>query len=159
MTTTDLTTVLAQLEGLRWYTIPEDQGQIFEVSYAYDKEGGAYMRTHDQSDGEVRLYHGLLDWDLEEEGDDWDLAPQVLSWVDVIERAQVEAAIGTFLHAPAEAGRDDGSYVFGVYDPGGDSEEAEETRLLIAEHLPRGWTAEWTGDANGDESDLSVSRN
>lgn len=66
---------------MRWYTRPVDQGQIVEVSYAYDGENGqAYKRERDGSDGTTVYYVGALDWDREPEGVSHDRAPCVESW-------------------------------------------------------------------------------
>lgn len=66
---------------LSMYVRPIDQGQIVEVSYGYDHEGGAYRRTLDRSDGSVEWDHGTLDWDHEPEGDtDQNHVPCVESW-------------------------------------------------------------------------------
>ena len=69
------------------YTRPVDQGQIVEVSYGYDSEGGAYRRTTDRSDGSVTWERGELDWDREPEGVDTDRIPCVDEWVPCEEPA------------------------------------------------------------------------
>lgn len=38
---------------LWWIVSPVCQGQIVEVAYAFDMQGGLYRRTHDRSSGEV----------------------------------------------------------------------------------------------------------
>lgn len=65
---------------MKMYTRGEDQGQIVEVSYGYDSEGGAYRRTTDRSDGSVTWEHGDLDWNREPEGTDNERAPCVVAW-------------------------------------------------------------------------------
>lgn len=70
---------------MKWYTRPVDQGQIVEVSYAYDGEGGAYKRVEDRgeapgSSGRWTYYYGDLDWDREPEFADHDHAPCVEAW-------------------------------------------------------------------------------
>jgi hypothetical protein len=67
-------------DQIRMYARPVDKGQIVEVSYGYDYEGGAYRRTLDRSDRSVSWEHGELDWDREPEHEDHDRIPCVLSW-------------------------------------------------------------------------------
>lgn len=70
-------------DDLNWYMLSADQGQTVELWYAYDFSGGAYKRIFDRSDRTTDLYYGELDWDLEEEGDDWESPPQVIKWTEV----------------------------------------------------------------------------
>lgn len=66
---------------MRWYMRPEDQGQMIEVSYAYDGAGNAYRRTHDRSDGSISYEVGELDWECEPIGEPSpDHEPQVIAW-------------------------------------------------------------------------------
>lgn len=68
---------------MNWYTRPEDQGQIVEVSYAYS-EGCAYRRVFDKSDRSEVVYEGEIDWDREPEYPDQDHIPCVEEWVRII---------------------------------------------------------------------------
>ena len=63
------------------YTRPVDQGQIVEVSYGYDSIGGAYRRTFDKSDNSELWSYGVVDWDKEPEGIDYNRVPCVIDWV------------------------------------------------------------------------------
>jgi hypothetical protein len=67
-------------KSIRMYVRPVDAGQIVEVSYGFDGEGGAYRRTHDRSDGSTIWAHGQLDWLREPEGTDVNRAPAVIRW-------------------------------------------------------------------------------
>ena len=73
---------------MKWYTRREDQGQMIEVSYAYDSEGGAYRRTHDRADRTTSYAHGALDWDREPEQVDYDRSPCVVEWVGCAEPSE-----------------------------------------------------------------------
>jgi hypothetical protein len=65
---------------MKMYTRRIDQGQAVEVSYGYGYDGTAYCRTHDRSDGSVVWQRGVIDWDREPEGVDYDRVPCVESW-------------------------------------------------------------------------------
>lgn len=51
------------IANLRFLTPPQDQGQIVEVSYAGDYEGGVIMRVHDRSDQTTKYYRADLSAD------------------------------------------------------------------------------------------------
>lgn len=65
---------------MRMYTRPVDQGQIVEISYGYDSEGGAYSRAFDASDRTEAWAYGEIDWDREPEGVDQNRVPCVTGW-------------------------------------------------------------------------------
>lgn len=74
------------MTALRWYMRRVDPGQMIEVAYAYDSEGGAYRRVTDHTEppgSEWRLsyYYGELDWDREPPETDAERVPCVVEWV------------------------------------------------------------------------------
>lgn len=60
----------AQAADLEYHMQPCDQGQIVDVSYAYDSERGLLVRrTHDRSDSTTVYAAAEIDETLEQEGD------------------------------------------------------------------------------------------
>lgn len=72
--------------------------------------------------------------------------------------AAVEAILAEIWHAPDEHWDDEaGEYRLSIateYDE--DGELVEDVVDRLNDELPRGWIAEWVGDGNGDEEDLTV---
>jgi hypothetical protein len=68
--------VRIEMGSLRFYTAPEDQGQMQEFSYAA-YEDGIVERFHDRSDGEESYrfapYEAILNGDFEP----WNRSPEV----------------------------------------------------------------------------------
>ena len=83
------------------------------------------------------------------------LGPITEGEVDEDAPACVEAVLRRWFSSPAEHRRPDGSYLIPVEDDE-EGDAAEMLRREIDTALPEGWQARWTGNGNGNCSDLHV---